>query len=320
MSHAPTFAATYADYLRCFGERCTAELKLESPTLHDDPLPLLRAVGMLARQPGPPPEATEHQARQQAEARVRTALHGRLLRRVVFGRVLRMARSRLRDRENLRFERTRVFGRARLIFRELGRRLHLIDRLDDPADVFYLETEEVLSFVEGTATSTDLRGLAALRRAEFARYAEQAPPPPRFETRGPVYHGAQWQQWSRADEPAPIGDAWQGTPCSPGRVRGRARIVSDPRTVELAPGDLLVAHHTDPGWVVLFPIAAGLLVERGNPLSHAAIVSREMGLPAVIGLPGITAWLHDGDLVELDGSTGAVRRIAATADEPAQAA
>lgn len=319
MAHAPAFATAYEAYLRCFGERCTAELKLESPTLHDDPLPLLRAVGQMARQPVATRFAPEGEARQQAEERVATALRGHPLRRMVFDRILRLARARLRDRENLRFERTRVFGRARLIFRELGRRLHLMGRLDTPGDVFYLEAEELLGFVEGTATTTDLRGLAGVRRAEFAAYAEQAPPPPRFETRGAIHHGAQWRQWVATPETAPGGDVWRGTPCSPGVVRGRVRIVHDPRQVALEPGDLLVAHHTDPGWVVLFPIAAGLLVERGNPLSHAAIVSREMGLPAVIGLPGITGWLNDGDLVELDGSTGTVRRLAA-ADEPARAA
>jgi pyruvate,water dikinase len=304
----PAFAAAVVDYLHHFGERCTAELKLESPTLHDDPLPLLRAVGHLARQPAPAQTPPESQARQQAEAHVRAALRHQPLRRVLFGRVLRLARMRLRDRENLRFERTRVFGRARLIFRELGQRLHLIGRLTDPRDVFYLEAEEVLGFAEGTTTSTDLGGLAAVRRAEFAAYAEQPAPPPRFETRGPVHHGAQWRQVAphalRTDD-----GTWQGTPCSPGLVQGRARIVHDPRAVNLSAGDILVAHHTDPGWVVLFPIAAGLLVERGNPLSHAAIVSREMGLPAVIGLPGITGVLRDGDLIEMDGSTGTVRRL-----------
>lgn len=72
------------------------------------------------------------------------------------------------------------------------------------------------------------------------------------------------------------------------------------------PGEILVAERTDPGWIMLFPAAAGILVERGSLLSHAAIVSREMGIPSVVSLSGITSWLNDGDLVTFDGTTGRV--------------
>jgi pyruvate,water dikinase len=71
-----------------------------------------------------------------------------------------------------------------------------------------------------------------------------------------------------------------------------------------------VAEHTDPGWILIFPSAAGLLVERGSLLSHAAIVARELGIPAVVSIPGLTQWLRDGDIVELDGATGSVRTLA----------
>jgi pyruvate,water dikinase len=71
-----------------------------------------------------------------------------------------------------------------------------------------------------------------------------------------------------------------------------------------------VAEHTDPGWIMVFPAALAVLVERGSVLSHAAIVARELGIPAVVSLPGVTDWLSDGDWIEMDGSTGVVRRVA----------
>jgi pyruvate,water dikinase len=77
----------------------------------------------------------------------------------------------------------------------------------------------------------------------------------------------------------------------------------------LQPGHILVAERTDPGWILLFPAAAGLLVERGSLLSHSAIVSREMGIPAIVSIPHLTHWLHTGDWVELNGSTGTIHRI-----------
>jgi pyruvate,water dikinase len=85
--------------------------------------------------------------------------------------------------------------------------------------------------------------------------------------------------------------------------------VSDPQS-RFERGEILVAERTDPGWIVLFPAAAGILVERGSVLSHAAIVSRELGIPSVVSITGLTRWLRDGDLVEFDGRTGRVTRLA----------
>ena len=128
---------------------------------------------------------------------------------------------RVRDRENLRFERTRVFGRARQILRELGRRFYAVDLLDDPYDVFYLELDEILGFVQGTTTCTDLRGLAALRQAEYARYAHLPAPAQRFATHGMVHQGnafAPPEGPAFAVERVPSGDLLQGIGCCPGVV------------------------------------------------------------------------------------------------------
>jgi pyruvate,water dikinase len=92
-------------------------------------------------------------------------------------------------------------------------------------------------------------------------------------------------------------------------VRGIVTVVRDPRNAQLPAGRILVAEHTDPGWIMLFPSAKGLLVERGSLLSHSAIVAREIGIPAVVSIRGLTEWLRDGDEVELDGARGTVRRL-----------
>jgi pyruvate,water dikinase len=97
-------------------------------------------------------------------------------------------------------------------------------------------------------------------------------------------------------------------------VRGRIQVVRDPRNAHLERGDILVAERTDPGWVLLFPLAAGLLVERGSLLSHSAIVARELGLPAIVGILGITASVKSGDWAEMDGANGTVRLIRADDD------
>ena len=189
----------------------------------------------------------------------------------------------------------------------MGERLTEAGRLDDPRDVFWLEVEELLGLARGTATSWDVRGLVAVRREEFEGYQAATPPPDRFTTRGPVATSELTSDVPAAD--GADGDVRTGLGCCAGVVEGTVRVVRDPRGVELSPGTILVAERTDPGWVLLFPACAGLVVERGSLLSHSAIVARELGIPAAVAVPGATDWLEDGDRVRLDGSTGRVERV-----------
>lgn len=301
----------YQAYLEKFGDRCLDELKLESATLHDDPLPLQRSIGEFARRinsgaAGAPLD--EAAIRNAAEARVNVALAGNPLKRLIFGWVLGQARSRVRDRENLRFERTRLFGRVRRIFVEMGKRFHADGILNDPRDIFWLEKDEIFGFVEGTTSNTNLRGLAELRRVEFNGWQNMEPPADRFDTHGMASH-AQACRSTVAAPAVPEGDSLKGIGCCPGVIRGTVRVITDPRGATIRQGEILVAERTDPGWIMLFPACSGLLVERGSLLSHSAIVAREMGIPAVVSISGITNWLKTGDLVEMDGGSGVVRKL-----------
>jgi len=318
----PAFAEEYQAYLARFADRCLEELKLESPTLRDDPTPLLRAIGHLAQRfasgnieslDASASDAPDQSKRALAERTVRRMLRWHPLRRALFGFVLARARVRVRDRENLRFERTRVFGRVRRIFVELGRRFHALGLLEHPRDIFYLEVEEALGLVMGTATTTDLKGLVAIRQAEYARWRADVPPPDRFETRGLVAVGPLTARLIPTDDEHSANDTTDrrgGIGCCPGVVRGRARVVTDPKAAEVRAGEILVAERTDPGWILLFAGAAGVVVERGSVLSHSAIVARELGIPAVVSVAGVTSWLKTGDLIEVNGTSGTVTRIA----------
>ena len=311
VAHHAEFSRHLADYLERFGERCMEELKLESPTLHDDPSPLLRSIGQYARAvlTEAPVAAADLASgmRRKAEEHAGAALRRHPLRRILFRRVLGAARRRVRTRENLRFERTRVFGRARLIAQELGKRLTALGCLAEPHDVFYLEWDELLGFVEGRATTTELAGLVAVRRREFSAHARAEAPAERFETRGVVYRGHDFSA-IRQDGLAQ-GDRSSGIGCCPGIRRGPVHVITDPRCAGVRPGEIIVAERTDPGWVMVFPAASGLLVERGSLLSHSAIVARELALPTIVAIPGLTHWLKDGDWVEMDGANGTVTRL-----------
>jgi pyruvate,water dikinase len=306
------FRARYDGYLAKFGDRCLEELKLESETLHENPMVLLRSVGELARNPMTGNRAVQNEDIAPAAVRqLRARLRGSPVRRMVLLWVLGKASALVRGRENLRFERTRLFGRVRRIFREAGKRFHAMGVMEDPDDVFFLQVEEVRGYVNGNAVTANLKALVALRQAEFAGHRESSAPAARFETAGAVYHAQSYAPKVVAGGGGEGGEERHGIGCCPGIVRGIVRVVRDPRNAQLPSGSILVADHTDPGWIMLFPAAKGLLVERGSLLSHSAIVARELGIPAVVSIPGLTDWLQDGDEVELDGARGTVRRIPA---------
>ena len=138
--------------------------------------------------------------------------------------------------------------------------------------------------------------------------SEKPAPADRFATRGAAHLGNNFRGPPGGAVP-PAGDGLKGTGCCPGVVRARARVIADPRSAVIEPGEILVAKRTDPGWIMLFPSAAGLLVEHGSLLSHSAIVAREMGIPAIVAISGVTDWVQSGEWLEMDGSTGVVRKI-----------
>ncbi|MEM9756086.1 MAG: PEP-utilizing enzyme, partial [Pseudomonadota bacterium] len=293
VSAHPALAAEIDAYLQKFGDRTTEELKLESIPLSEEPAPLLAAIGAAAdrdlspRAPRPAPDWPG-------------LIPGRPVRRAVARTLCAWAAARVRDRENLRFERTRIFGEARRIFRAMGQELYAAGRLEDPRDVFHLTVAEVLGAAEGVAVSLDLAARAALRRDEAARFAVEPDPPRRILMRGQslmATHSAK----STADGPSR-----QGTGCSAGTITAPARVITDPRTEALAPGEILVARNTDPGWIAVFANAGGIVVERGSLLSHSAIVARELGIPCAVGIPDATDWIDSGEVVTLDGATGLV--------------
>jgi pyruvate,water dikinase len=310
LAELPGGAVLRADldaYLERFGDRCMEELKLETITLREDPSFLvhtLRAYVTHGRLDADAAWQRERAVREAAERTVQSKLHGS--RRWAFGFVLARVRLRVRDRENLRFERTRVFGVVRRIFLALGADLARRGAIDTARDVFLLTREELLAASAAAPARSDLRGLVAARRAEFERYARETPPPDRFESIGPPT-GREWLAPESKVQVARAADL-HGTGCCPGVVRAPVRVVRDPREARGLEGHILVAERTDPGWTVLFPTVAGLLVQRGSLLSHSAIVAREMGIPCVVGIAGLLDTLTDGEQVEMDGTTGAVRR------------
>jgi rifampicin phosphotransferase len=289
-------------YIAKFGDRRIGELKLEQPTLGDDPAPLLQAV-LAAMSPH-----GKGAAHCDAEAVLKEMFRSRPLKRMLARRVLSYAKARVRDRENLRFERTRIFGHARRLFHAMGGALAAQGRLVEAGDIFFLTVGEVLSAAEGGSVTADLAALAALRRKEQNDFAALPDPPPRILARGAPVAGNRLSH-ALAPEQNNGEPARNGTPCGGGRAEGIVRVIRDPTVEQLQPGEVLVARNTDPGWISHFTHAAAVVVERGSVLSHSAIVSRELGIPCVVAVSGVCGWLKTGERVTVDGGSGRIEKL-----------
>jgi pyruvate,water dikinase len=299
-----------AGHVEQYGDRCIDELKLETPTLREDPTFVYAALkAYLAAPPITVDEmvAKEKGIRARAEEKVKAVLGGQPQRYRPFMWVVKRARLHVKNRENMRLARTRAYAVMRRLAVAMGHRLHEGGWLDDPRDVFYLQLEELIAFSRGTAVTNDLRGLAALRKREFEGWRQTAELPDRMWTTGATYMDPQIRSAGRTTTAtvAGAGDVLRGIAASPGVVRAKARLVRDPLNVELH-REVLVAHRTDPGWVPLFPSAVAVVVERGSVLSHSAIVAREFGIPCVVGLRDALTQLTDGATIEVNGDAGTV--------------
>lgn len=295
----------FDNYLEKFSDRCTEELKLESITLDEDPTPLVMAVAASSARKfeNTEPPTTDWDA----------LFESRPIRKFIAKRVASWTKARVRDRENLRFERTRVFGYARRLFLALGREFAASGAIENTRDIFYLTKDEVLGAVEGFGLSPDLKGIVSLRKSEDSASASRPDPEERIEVRGAVSLSAVHSAAAgSSDATIESGSERQGTGCSAGTVTAKARVIKDPKTQSLNPGDILVARHTDPGWIAVFSNASAIVVERGSLLSHSAIVARELGIPCVVGLKQATQWIDDAEILEVNGGSGLVRKIDAS--------
>ncbi len=293
-------------YIDRYGDRCMGELKLETISLREDPRFIIDVLRNYVAMPHLEPNLLlerEQERRQQAEKQLFESLKSG--ERKNLKKILEAARTSVKNRENMRLARTRVFGIYRDAYTAIGKRLVEAGKLEKTRDVFYLTVEEIEAYFDGRSVNANLGAVAIARKAEFATY-ETRDLPHHFSTRGPVYHGNRYtppQRVVSTDDPHIL----KGIGCYPGIVSAQARVILKPQEASTVAGKILVTVRTDPGWAPLFPSCKGILVERGSTLSHSAVVARELGIPAIVGIPDLMARVHDGDHLLMDGAAGTVQ-------------
>lgn len=304
MEKYPVLKEKVSFYLEQFGDRCMDELKLESVSVRENPLLLYRSIGETARKKNRSTIDESDKIAKDARTIAKKKLAKHPWRKFYFFYMLRQADYLMRMRENVRFLRTRIFGFLRGVLNELGMRLASAQILENKEDIFYLEMDDIIAFIDGTATVYQLKELAKIKRKEYKEYAEMEGLS-RFCVHGRVGQGVKIKQEEKRENKEFV-RVLKGMPCSPGVVEGIARVVLDSRDACMKDGEILVANHTDPGWIMLFNQACAMVVECGSLLSHAAIVSREMGIPSVVAVDNVFTYLKTGDRIRVNGSTGVI--------------
>ena len=299
------FNSTLNEYMEKFGDRTVHELKLEAPTLREEPLFLIKMIYSLSITEN----VQEHAKRNilEEQKKIYDSLKINPIKKYLLKKTLFYAKKFIRLRENLRYERTKVFGTVRKIMKKMGVHLKNNNLINNEKDVFYLTIDEIFGLVNGSIIDVDLKKLIELRKEEYKKYQTEAILPDRFLTRGFLGENFYYEDLagnSQLDE-----NTLQGTGCSKGIVKGKVKIVLNPMDTQVEDGDIVVKKSTDPSWVMVFPLLKGLIVEKGSLLSHSAIISREMNIPAIVGVQGATSILKTGDMVQFDGSTGIIKKL-----------
>lgn len=298
------FLAHLETFLNAHGHLGQPFDDLTFPSWQEEPVLLLREIRKRLLQPQEEPEVRRRRLAAASDAmadRVRARLADDPARLHEFDQILTHARTvgPLTEGHNYWLDRM-LQAQVHRFARRIGRRLVDAGIIEEYRDIFFLDAAEASIALR---TPVDLSALVDERKAAHQRWARIRPP---------KYLGAplEPEEPGRFDAPAPVqtdGGLLRGVGASAGSGRGPARIVrSTDDFGRVQQGDVLVCPSSNPSWVPLFGIIAGLVTDTGGVLSHAAVVAREFGVPAVVGTGEATQRLRDGQQVEVNGTTGEV--------------
>ena len=313
-SEAQQFVALFNDFILNFGSRGPNEWEARSPSWETRPALALSAIERMRLAPVSADPATHsvERSRERVDAAETLlamvagdpAVHAQL------SVAIAASQAWIPARERTKTNNIRLIHECRMPMREFGRRMVAKGFFDEIEDFGFVQADEVSQLISASASDAEIwRGLVRERRATYDRLCAKVP---QFVFVGSAENPDDWELRTSASAVRLVpGDSLQGMPGCPGVVTGRARVIldsNDPTALE--PGDILVAPITDPSWTPLFVPAGGVVVDVGAPLSHAIIVSRELGIPCVISATDATRRIPDGAMLEVNGSTGVVTVLA----------
>jgi pyruvate,water dikinase len=291
-------------FLERYGMRGTGEIDITRPRWREAPTQLISAIEGHLRGGAPGQHRREFRAGEEEAERASARLLGRLratpggaLKARVMRRLIAVYRSRIGLREHPKYYIVRVLDFVKRAILEEGSGLVGAGPLRSPDEVFWFSLEELEGILRTRRVD---RSVIDARRDRFERDASLRPPRV-ITSEGEVVTAT-------AGAAVPEG-ALAGSAASAGVVEGRARVVRKLEGSKLEKGEILIAPYTDPAWTPLFPLASGIVTEVGGLMTHGAVVAREYGIPAVVGVDRATETIPDGALVRVNGSEGYVEIV-----------
>ena len=289
------------EFLSKYGHRAVAEIDLGMPRWFEEPDHILGMISNYLRveDPNQSPDRQFIRAADHAEARISELVERAGTKSRLRGRVVALCLRRTRQLAGLRelpkFYVVMVLAEMHRQLTEVGAELVKNGTIDAARDVFFLDFDELRVGLRGA----DLKGIIAARRRLYDVELRRRRVPRLLLSDGTDVEAAAMPQPAAAD-------SLTGTPASAGTATGKARVIMDPVGAHLEPGEILVAPSTDPGWTPLFMTAGALVMEMGGVISHGAVVAREYGIPAVVGVAEATTRLRNGQSITVDGAAGTV--------------
>ena len=300
------FCEKFKTHLYKFGERGLQELKMEQPSIKDEPWLLLKTIqGYVKTEISVEGfKQKEIRIRENAEKRLKEKLTRHPLRLIFLKWLLHKTRCFIRNRENARYFRSELFGFSKNLFMTMGKAFEKEGTLKLKKDIVHLTMDEIFGYIDGSGVTESLQQLVEIRGREYIEN-KKVETPLQITTMGQVRKNS-----LELVDKIEKSNVLQGIGSSAGRVRGLARVVINPsESFEINQDMILVAKETDPGWLFLMLAAKGMVVERGNMLSHTAITGRKFGIPTIVDLPNATKIIPDGAEIEIDGSSGLVKLL-----------
>lgn len=292
-SWQPALAAVI-EYNKHFGARTPDELKLENIRLSDSTLDLMNLALKAAQ--------SEFAPAAQSNA-ISWPQHVKGWQRPILKYVAEHTRKAIDWRERFRYNRSQTFNLSRNAFDAVGRIMASEGMIESARDIYWLTQTEIFELVNGHAWQLDAKEIVANRKRQFSTYEKTAAPL--------AIHGAgRIATVHRSAVKSDATDQLGGNGVAPGELKAEVLVATAFDANLDVRGKILVVHHIDPGWTLLFTQAAGIIAERGNALSHAAIIAREIGIPCIVAAVSVTSALKTGEIVSMNGTTGVISREA----------
>lgn len=296
LSNISPFKIAFEKFLDKYGHRAVFELDMSNPRWREDSSYLLKIIKKnINTDFTKTRQANDNQALMvEIKKVVPFYLHGMV--RLMVKKSIEGAEFREMGKSTL----IRLLEPSRWLLLEIGERFTELDLLEDKQDIFHCALVEIVSILDGTLTSYNLKELVKMRKLEKKRLEEKSAPDI-IKNNKPIF--------SKPIASNSINKI-KGMGVSSGTVKGVARVVYNPnKGVNLKQGEILVAPSTDPAWTPLFLNVSAIVMETGGQLSHGAIVAREYGIPAVVNVQGLFSIINDGDVIVVNGDRGEVEKI-----------